>query len=113
MTYPDNSGTARTIQYNYDDADTTSPDYIMSRLYSIIDSDGTTLATYTYLGADQIVSEKYNEPQITLDYTLNSYSGLTRFGQVQYQEWMDTSSDLLDGYQYAYNVAGNITPPRT
>ena len=65
----------------------------MSQLSEIDNSDTTdtpngAVANYEYLGADTIVRENYNEPERHAGLLLGNYGGLTRFGQVEYQEWM-------------------------
>ena len=89
----------------------------MSRLSSISDSGGT-LATETYLGLSDIVTESYTDPQdpgatpqISLDYTQGgSYAGLDRFGRVLDQLWSQVGrSNPLDEYQYTYDPVGNQT----
>ena len=77
----------------------------MSRLSSLVnDSDSVPLASYDYLGADQMISEEYIEPGVTLDYSANGYAALDQFGRIQGQEWSGASG-LLDGYA-AYDGAG-------
>ena len=77
----------------------------MSRLSSIVDdSGGVPLASYDYLGADQLISEEYDEPGVTLDYSANGYAALDQFGRVREQEWTSPSG-LLDGYA-RYDGAG-------
>ena len=57
-----------------------------------------------------MISEKYNEPGISLDYSVGGYAMLDQFGRVQYQEWTDNAgSNLLDGYEYWYDQSGNVT----
>ena len=93
----------------------------MSHLSSISDSGGT-LATETYLGLSDIVTESYTDPQdpgatpqISLDYTQGgSYAGLDRFGRVLDQLWSQVGqSNPLDEYQYTYDPVGNQTRART
>ena len=64
----------------------------MSRLSSIIDDDGTTLASYQYIGADTIVREYYNQPNVSLDYTARDYSGFDPFGRIAEQLWENMTS---------------------
>ena len=51
-----------------------------------------------------MISEEYNEPGVTLDYSLGGYAMLDQFGRIQGQEWSGASG-LLDGYA-AYDGAG-------
>ena len=102
----------RQIGYDYGSNSPTAADYTdyaMSQLESIIDDDGTTLASYRYLGADQIVIEEYDQPGVTLDYTADGYAALDPFGRVQGQEWISSTSGLVDGYEYTYDASGNVT----
>ena len=64
----------------------------MSRLGSIIDDGGTTLASYQYMGADTMVAEDYNQPNVSLDYTADDYSGFDPFGRIAEQLWENMTS---------------------
>ena len=68
VTYPN----GRQVHYDY--GTTGAIDDIMSRLATI--GDGTnTYAAYTYLGADKIVAEDYQQAQVKLDYAHNNLAG--------------------------------------
>jgi RHS repeat-associated protein len=105
----------RDVTYGYGSAG--AVDYIMRQLATISDSatTGGEVAAYTYLGAGQIASESYVEPQVKLDYsgTNNNFSALDRFGNILDQVWASyggASGNLstpLDGYQYTYNADGD------
>ncbi len=64
----------------------------MLRLGSIIDNGGTTLASYQYMGADTMVAEDYNQPNVSLDYTADDYSGFDPFGRIAEQLWENMTS---------------------
>ena len=123
VTYTSPDSTAREIDYNYggDQTSQQAINAVMSRLSSISDSGGT-LATETYLGLSDIVTESYTDPQdpgatpqISLDYTQGgSYAGLDRFGRVLEQLWSQVGqSNPLDEYQYTYDPVGNENRART
>ena len=84
LKYPD----GRTITYDYGTAGSADDD--INRLAAIEDG-GQTLASYQYLGLNTIVTEDYQQPEVKLDYTGggDSYSGLTKFNQVQDQIWSE------------------------
>ncbi len=105
VTYPN----GREVQYGYGTAG--AIDDIMSRLATISDAGGT-LAAYTYLGADTVVTEDYVEAQVKLDYAHDNLAGFDRFGRVVDQLWTDYGADpdiVLDRYTYTYDRAGNRT----
>jgi RHS repeat-associated protein len=82
----------------------------MSRLETI--GDGTYNHTrYTYLGANKIVTENYEDIDVKLDYTgtNNAMSGFDRFGRVADQVWSKYGSGAgtIDEYRYGYDRAGN------
>ncbi len=117
LVYPN----GRTIDFGYGDSTDTSG--ALGRLGSIVDDSansslgdataGQTLASFSYLGLDTIVTENYQEPQLKLDYsgaTLGSYSGLDQFNRVVDQFWSNYSSTPVtpvDEYRYTYNRLGN------
>ncbi len=101
-------------------------DYEINQLDSIIDGTGTaasptlgaTLDTLGYLGSGAIVSEEYTG-SIGLDIGYNLLATTDRsdqkpdidqFGRVVDQVWNDyaTGGNLLDGYQYTYNLQGDV-----
>src|SRR5271165_4624102 len=89
-------------------------DNIMSRLATISESNGTVDAAYSYLGADTIATEDYQQPQIKLDYSANNFAALDRFGDVLNQVWSSYGSasgnvGSMDGYTYTYNQVGDRT----
>ena len=93
----------------------------IGRLNAIIDGTGTasnvttgdTLDTLGYLGTGTIVSETYNQPNIGYDLTgtTDSTPNLDRFGRVENMFWSKygTGGGVLDGYQYAYNLQGDVS----
>ena len=96
----------RDVTYNYG---TSGIDDVMSQLVSISDG-GTTISSYGYLGAGDIISENYATPQVKLDYSANNFADLDRFGRVLDQVWSgygQSNSGTLDGYGYTYDAAGN------
>jgi RHS repeat-associated protein len=110
VTYPD----GRVILYQYGSAG--SLDDQLSRVTAITDSGGTEVyVQYTYLGAGTIV--RVDHPEVSGGLTLdmdpagdNTFAGLDRFGRVIQQFWMDSSGEeILDGYSYTYDGAGNVT----
>ena len=106
----------RKIEYNYGSDNTTDPDYVdylMSRLGSIIDDDGTTLASYQYIGADSMVGEDYNQPNVSLDYTARDYSGFDPFGRIAEQLWDNSSGNTIDGYYYYWLNSAGTSPSDT
>ncbi len=118
--YPAVPGTSsgRDISYGYGQAEpptfAQTVDNIMSRLATISESNGTVDAAYTYLGADTIASETYEQPQIDLDYSAENFAALDRFGNVLQQVWASDgaasgNAGTLDGYSYTYDESGNRT----
>ena len=99
------------FSYNY--GTTGTPDDSLNRL-SEIDDNATAqpLASYQYLGLDTIVTEKYQEPEIELDFTggTDAYTGLDQFGRVIDQVWKNysTGGSPLDEFKYGYNSAGDV-----
>ncbi|MGO9108944.1 MAG: Calx-beta domain-containing protein [Thermoguttaceae bacterium] len=97
-----------TVNYNYP----AGVDSIMSLLGSITDGSGNVEAAYSYLGADTIATENYQQAQVKLDYSANNFAAWDRFGRVLDQVWVgygSGNSGTLDGYQYAYNATGDRT----
>ena len=110
MVYPN----GRDVQYGYGTAN--AIDDIMSRLETITDNDGTSVA-YKYLGTGQIVEEDYVTSQTKLSYLAGSdnVTGLDRFGRIEDQIWTDYGADpdaVIDHYPYTYDRAGNRIEPR-
>ena len=112
VTYPN----GRQIDYNY----AAGVDSVMSRITSIQTAgESTPNAAYSYLGADQIVTEDYQQPQIKLDYSAGShqrlssnFGNLDQFGRVVDQIWSSYGSasgnvGTVDGYGYTYDAASN------
>ena len=70
------------------------------------------MASYQYLGLNTIVTEKYQEPEIELDYTggTDAYTGLDQFGRAIDQVWKNysTGGSPLDEFKYGYNSAGDV-----
>ena len=116
MTYPN----GRVEDYGYN----SGIDSTISRISTIVDSGGTdagTVAAYTYLGLSTIVQE--SQPQINTELTYinqsgdahaltdggDRYTGLDRFGRVDDQWYLNTStSATLDRLQYGYDRGGNV-----
>ena len=99
----------RDVQYGYGTAN--AIDDIMSRLETITDNDGASVA-YKYLGTGQIVEEDYVTSQTKLSYLDGSgnVTGLDRFGRIEDQIWTDYGADpdaVIDHYHYEYDRAGN------
>ena len=98
----------------YNDYGTTgTPDDSLNRLSEIDDSaTAQPLASYQYLGLNTIVTEKYQEPEIELDYTggTDAYTGLDQFGRAIDQVWKNysTGGSPLDEFKYGYNSAGDV-----
>ena len=74
--------------------------------------DSTDVVKYDYLGANQVVIQKYPEPSTDVEYTLatgsgsNPYAGLDRFGRVIDLQWKQSSTELVR-LKYGYDRAGN------
>jgi RHS repeat-associated protein len=106
----------RILHYEYN----SGADQSLGRVSAIADDDGSggagqVDAAYTYLGADTIVTENYEQPQVKLDYTNGSgqITGLDRFGRVADQYWTSYGQNsgnagTLDGYSYTYDADGNV-----
>ena len=115
MTYRSPLSATREIDYNYSNPDAPSQsaiDEALSRLGSIgdlVSGVPETLASESYLGLSDIVTENYDTPGISLDYTQGgAYAGLDRFGRVVDQVWSQAGQiNPLDEYQYAYDAVGN------
>ena len=84
----------------------------LNRIGSILDYDGNTLATYSYLGLGTIVTENYVKAQMKLDYTgttEGSYPGLDQFDRVVDQYWASYGSGPetpVDQYLYSFDRLG-------
>jgi hypothetical protein len=67
-------------------------------------------ATCTYLGAGMIVTEHYDEPDLSLDLTGGDHGlgGLDRFGRVADQLWQQygETTETLDEYLCPCQLAG-------
>ena len=109
LRYPDGRLVHHTYGSNGSDADN------LSRLDAIKDdsagSPGTTLASFAYLGFEQVVIEEYEEPDVKLDLfggTSGSYVGLDRFDRVIDQKWHDYGASAdRDRFKYGYDRASN------
>jgi RHS repeat-associated protein len=126
LTYPN----GRVLNYSYSDSDGMND--ALSRVSSLIDSDGLThLADYCYLGMAKIIQE--NEFQPGLTYTLigiaggndpvtgDIYQGLDLFGRVKDLIWTSTGgsspssssssgsgvASIVERIQHGYDLAGN------
>ena len=102
MTYP----SGRVLNYGYNSGD----DDNLSRVSYLADTSGT-LSQFSYLGLGMIVTEKYPQPGLTLDYsggTAATYTGLDNFDRVAQQRWqVSGSTTALDQFNYTYDLAGN------
>jgi len=99
----------RQVQYGY--GTTQAVDDIMSRLATIGDG-ANTYAAYKYLGAGRIVTEDYEDIEVSLDHAADDFAALDRFGRILEQVWTDYGADpdvVLDHYSYTYDRAGNRT----
>jgi hypothetical protein len=97
----------RDVVYGYGSSGST--DDVLSRIQSI--GDGTdNYSVYSYLGADSIVTEDYEEPEIKLDYSVSNFAALDRFGRVLDQAWSDYGTPgVVDEYTYTFDRVGNRT----
>jgi hypothetical protein len=109
ITYP----SGYELNYNY----STGINDAISRLSSLSDSTGT-LESYDYLGLDIVVRRGHSQPGVDLTYIKQSgesngdagdqYTGLDRFGRVDDQRWLKTSSGTAtDRFQYGYDRDSN------
>jgi YD repeat-containing protein len=109
ITYP----SGYELNYNY----STGINDTISRLSSLSDSTGT-LESYDYLGLDIVVRRGHSQPGVDLTYIKQTgesngdagdqYTGLDRFGRVEDQRWLDTSSGTAtDRFQYGYDRDNN------
>jgi len=106
-TYPN----GRVLNYNYGTSG--GMDDALSRVASLIDSDGLThLADYTRIGLDSIVQVAY--PQPSLAYSLingsgaDPYSGLDQFDRVADCRWFNTGTNAdVERVQHGYDLASN------
>ncbi|HEY5311273.1 MAG TPA: hypothetical protein VIK18_02095, partial [Pirellulales bacterium] len=100
----------RTLTYSYGTSGGDSDQ--LSRIEAIIDSDGTMLVQYTYLGLGTFVQADYPQPQVRYDLITGAgadpYAGLDQFGRVIDCLWYNynTSTDVVR-VQYGYDQAGN------
>jgi RHS repeat-associated protein len=110
MTYPN----GRVLTYNY----ASGVDSSISRLTSISDSSAT-LESYTYLGLATVVQRAHPQIGVNLTYIAQTsgttgdagdkYIGLDRFGRVDDQLWLNTStSTTTDEFQYGYDRDSNV-----
>jgi len=87
----------------------------LNRLDAIKDdnsgSPGVTLASYTYLGPNDVAIEDLEEPDVKLDYfggTSGTYSGFDDFDRVVDQHWYDYGASAdRDRFKYGYDRASN------
>lgn len=87
-------------------------DDALSRVASIIDSDGTHLVDYTRIGAETFVQAASPQPQIAWSFIngtgVDPYTGLDRFDRVADNRWYSTATSAdLDRIQHGYDRAGN------
>jgi RHS repeat-associated protein len=88
-------------------------DDALSRIVSLIDSDGTThLADYTRIGADTFVEQVSAQPQIAWSLIngtgIDPYTGLDQFDRVIDNRWYSTATNTdLDRIQHGYDLASN------
>lgn len=108
-----------------------SLDNAISRLSSIqdhaavsgVDSPGTVLEGYVYLGLGMIVQRTHPQPGVNLTYEASDpaatsnptndggdqYTGLNRFGEVVDQNYVNPSTGVsTERFQYGYDEAGNV-----
>ena len=89
----------------------------ISRLSSLSDG-AVTLEGYEYLGLSSVVERNHAETGVDLSYIKRSgesngdagdqYVGLDRFGRIDDQRWLDTSTGVaVDRYGYSYDRDGN------
>jgi len=108
VAYPD----GRQVQYGY--GTTQAIDDIMSRLATIGDANST-YAAYKYLGAGRIVTEDYEDIEVSLDCAADDFAALERFGRILEQVWTDYGADpdvVLDHYSYTYDRVGKLPSRR-
>ena len=97
VAYGGGSGVAgRAVDYAFGSEG--SIDDILSRVTAVTQSG--TLATYKYLGTDQIVTRDDPQIGVTLDYSANNFAALDRFGRVVDQLW------AAEGVRLVSNLAG-------
>jgi RHS repeat-associated protein len=99
----------RTITYNYN----SGLDSTASRISSISDSSGT-IQSYTYMGlATPVTFTDGNGIELTYLSTStgdagDNVTGLDRFGRVDDQNWINSSSTSVDEFQYGYDADSNV-----
>jgi RHS repeat-associated protein len=107
LVYPN----GRVLHYDY--GTSAGIDDSLSRIASIIDSDGTThLADYTRVGHETFVEQSSPEPKIAWSLINGSgadpYSGLDQFNRVVDNRWYSTAASAdLDRIQHGYDRASN------
>lgn len=105
MTYPN----GRVVNYIYGASG--SVDDRLSRIAKLLIG-GTDIVEYDYLGANQVVIQRYVEPSTPVEYTLatgtgsDPYDALDRFGRVIDLRWQKGSLKLVNS-QYSYDRASN------
>ncbi|HVA45187.1 MAG TPA: RHS repeat-associated core domain-containing protein [Pirellulales bacterium] len=87
-------------------------DDTLSRVASLIDSDGTHLVDYTRIGADTFVQATSPQPQLAWSLIngagIDPYTGLDRFNRVADNRWYNTATNAdLDRIQHGYDRASN------
>src|SRR5262249_21658513 len=111
VTYPN----GKVLTYNYASGLSSN----ISRLSSLSDTSGT-LESYDYLGLGTVVRRAHSQPGIDLTYIKQTgesngdagdqYTGLDRFGRVDDQRWLKTSTGTAtDRFQYGYDRDSNRT----
>jgi RHS repeat-associated protein len=87
-------------------------DDALSRVVSLIDSDGTHLVDYVRIGADTFVQAASPQPQIAWSLIngtgADPYTGLDQFNRVVDNRWYNTATNAdLDRIQHGYDRASN------
>ena len=102
ITYPN----GRVLTYGYD----TGADSAVGRVSYLVDSDGTQLADYSYLGLDQIDEVNNPEPGVTLDLGHKNADGnldrVDQFNRATDMVFAETGGNI-DEIMQGYDVSGN------
>ncbi len=125
VTYPN----GRVVDYLYADAgDTSGLSDVLSRVSAIATnttrgtSDANVIASYDYLGLNQMQRRSYPTPKLKLDYTgssSGSFSGWDNFGRTISQDWVNYNSTAFDAFKINHGYdrdsnrlyAANVTTP--
>jgi RHS repeat-associated protein len=106
LTYPN----GRIIGFNY--GVTGGMNDYLSRVQAI-QSDGSDIAQYTYLGLSTVVRITYPQPSVWLDLwggTSGTFNGLDQFNRIIDQRWQNNITSTptdIDRYQYGYDQNSN------